>query len=108
MFITIDMAAVANGSLVDLEQRAGRGRILTQTEIGPQRRTQPGGLGVRGSQRSKLACDELTREALILDDERLEPDVVVPCDVRSSDRSDPILPTGEFPGESTDASSPHR
>jgi hypothetical protein len=29
-------------------------------------------------------------------------------DVRSADRSDPILPTGEFPGESRDASSPHR
>ena len=27
---------------------------------------------------------------------------------RSSDRSDPILPTGEFPGESRDANSPHR
>jgi hypothetical protein len=69
---------VANGSLVDLEQRAGRGRILTQAEIGPQRRTQPGGLGVRGRQRSKLACNELTRAALILDDQRLERDVVVP------------------------------
>jgi hypothetical protein len=37
---------VANGPLVDLEQRAGRGRILTQAEIRSQCRAQPRRLGV--------------------------------------------------------------
>ena len=81
---------VANGSLVDLEQGAGRGCILPQAEVGTQRLTQPSGPGVRGRQRAKLACDELPREALILDDQRLERDIVIPGNGRAADHRDPV------------------